>query len=365
MRYSHEQGFSLIELMIGLVIGLITMLVIYQVFATFEAQKRTTGSGSSAQQAGMIGLHYIDRELRQAGYGIGNPAAFGCTTQAWSIVTAAPVAPPFPMAPVVITTDPLTRNDAVTIRYGTSSNSAGPAVLQTPVATQNMALQVTNPNQFGPGDFVLLFDPGVAGCTIVQVSSITPAGCVGNACSINHVQTLVTAPYNPPGATSLYPAGGYSTNAQMLNLGAAVFTTYAVNAATNRLEQTNLLTGAIQEIADNVVGLRAQYGWDVNNDNIIQPAEYIDAAAFPAAPTAAQWQRVLSVRLAILARSSIRERIAPTAVVCTTTTATPGPAWAWGAPYVMRNDADGTPFGCYRYTGYTLIVPLRNAVWSF
>lgn len=361
MRSSHEQGFSLIELMIGLVIGLITMLVIYQVFAAFDAQKRSTASGSTAQQAGMLGMHYIERDLRQAGYGIGNPAAFGCATNAWYGAPAALQA--FAMAPVVITTD-AAGNNVLTIRYGTSSNSAGPAALQVAAANQSVPLQVMNPNQFGPGDFIFLFDPNVPGCAIVQVSTITPAACTSNACLINHAAAAAT-PYNPPAGAAYYPGAGYTTSAQMMNLGTPVFTQYAINAATNGLEQTNLLTGAVMQIADNVVGMRAQYGWDANGDNIVAAAEYIDAAAFPAAPTALDWQHVLSVQLSILARSSLREKIAAGAAACTTTAAAPGPAWAWGAPYIMRNDPDNTSWMCYRYTGYTLTIPIRNAVWSF
>ena len=40
--FNNQAGFSLVELMVGLVIGLMATLVIMQVFSTFEGQKRTT-----------------------------------------------------------------------------------------------------------------------------------------------------------------------------------------------------------------------------------------------------------------------------------------------------------------------------------
>ena len=52
-RRAHQHGFSLIEIMVGVVIGMIAVLVIYQVFAAAEGIKRNTTSAGDAQQNGL------------------------------------------------------------------------------------------------------------------------------------------------------------------------------------------------------------------------------------------------------------------------------------------------------------------------
>ena len=49
-KLSRHAGFSLVELMVAVVIGLIGKLVMFQVFAVSEGQKRTTASGGDGQQ---------------------------------------------------------------------------------------------------------------------------------------------------------------------------------------------------------------------------------------------------------------------------------------------------------------------------
>lgn len=356
----HSRGFSIVELMVALVISMVTMLVIYQVFAQFEARKRTTSGGTESQQNGLLGLYSIERDSRQAGYGI-NSAAYGCVANAW--IGGANTA--LTMTPALIATD-VNLNNTIDITHGTSGYSAGPIPLAVSAATQLVPFQVSYAATFATGNFVLVYAPGPPpACNLVQITSITPAGCallVVNTCQINHD---ISSTYNPPGNT--YPAGGYTndstTGGQLMNLGALSMVRYSVSAA-NQLIQTDLLNPAAPIIlADNVVGLRAQYGFDANNDGVVSAAEYINPAAFPAAPTAANWQRVLSVRLSILARSSLRER--PTVPgPCDASPALPLPGPAWAA-FNMRNDADGTSWQCYRYSAYELIVPIRNSVWSF
>ncbi|WP_409559364.1 PilW family protein, partial [Accumulibacter sp.] len=47
-------GFGLIEILVSMVIGLVTFLVIAQVFAGFESSKRTTMFGVDAQVGGLL-----------------------------------------------------------------------------------------------------------------------------------------------------------------------------------------------------------------------------------------------------------------------------------------------------------------------
>ena len=76
----RARGVSLIELMVGLLIGLLAVLVISQVLFAVEGQKRTTTSGADAQLTGTLALYTLQRELEMAGYGLTtSQLGLGCT----------------------------------------------------------------------------------------------------------------------------------------------------------------------------------------------------------------------------------------------------------------------------------------------
>jgi type IV pilus assembly protein PilW len=53
---SSARGFTLIELMVGLVIGLVAILAMMNVMINSEEQKRTTTGGMDAQVNGSLAL---------------------------------------------------------------------------------------------------------------------------------------------------------------------------------------------------------------------------------------------------------------------------------------------------------------------
>src|SRR5437763_1535646 len=65
-----QAGFSLIDIMVGLVIGLIAVLVIYQVFVAAEGIKRNTISAGDAQQNGLLSSFMMTVELANAANGL-------------------------------------------------------------------------------------------------------------------------------------------------------------------------------------------------------------------------------------------------------------------------------------------------------
>ena len=65
-----QAGFSLVELMVGLVIGLLATLAIMQVFGAFEEQKRSTSGTADAQTNGSVALYNLQRDVRLAGFGL-------------------------------------------------------------------------------------------------------------------------------------------------------------------------------------------------------------------------------------------------------------------------------------------------------
>src|SRR5216117_2286849 len=73
-----ERGFSMVELLVAMLIGLIGMIIVFQVFQVSEGIKRTTTGGGDAQQNGVIALYAMGRDLRSAGMGFSDTAFAGC-----------------------------------------------------------------------------------------------------------------------------------------------------------------------------------------------------------------------------------------------------------------------------------------------
>src|SRR2546426_9395790 len=88
-------GFSMVELLVAMLIGLIGMIIIFQVFQVSEGIKRSTTSGGDAQQNGVIALYTIQRDFKKAGMGFNDTRFVG-----WNILwyDHQPATPDFPAA---------------------------------------------------------------------------------------------------------------------------------------------------------------------------------------------------------------------------------------------------------------------------
>lgn len=57
-----QRGLSIVELMVGVLIGMLTVVAISQVLMNAEGQKRTATSGGDAQVNGTLALYALDRK---------------------------------------------------------------------------------------------------------------------------------------------------------------------------------------------------------------------------------------------------------------------------------------------------------------
>ena len=79
-----QRGFSLVEIMVGVAIGLVGLLVIFKTVAIWDSHTRSATSGGDAQVAGTLAMFNIERDIKLAGMGFGTaPAAeMGCQVDA-------------------------------------------------------------------------------------------------------------------------------------------------------------------------------------------------------------------------------------------------------------------------------------------
>ncbi len=121
-----QRGVTLIELMVGIVIGLLAVLVISQTMVFSEAQKRTTTNGADAQVNGTLSLYTLERDLKEAGYGLtGVNSSLGCEIRSSYKGTASN----FTLAPVVITAGASNAPDTIRVLGSNKENFSVPALI--------------------------------------------------------------------------------------------------------------------------------------------------------------------------------------------------------------------------------------------
>lgn len=350
---------SLVELLVAAAIGIIASLAIFQVFAVFEGQKRTTTSGGEAQTSGTLALFTVERELRQAGYGINNLEFLGCKIQGRDALSGNNFT--LDLLPVLITQGALGAPDTITVMYGSGELLPNPASISQSMPSASSDYKVSNPYGFQEGDIVIAAEAG-KDCTLAQVSNL-PGGAIPTG-EVVHNPGKYTDPdtgtqkdvrYNP----SAFPPGSgisYTTNAKLFNIG-SLPSNNIYSVLNGQLMQQRMLFGAAPPggtpLFDNVVQLQAQYGKDTNNDGVVDLFDEITPA------TTAQWAQVLAVRVAVVARSGLyeKEEVSPATIRMWEDSAaaptTAGPVWT-----LTADDRH------YRYKVFQTVVPLRNLIWK-
>lgn len=350
MSGKFERGLLLIELMVGLFIGLLTTLAITQVLSVAEGQRRAATSGGDAQVSGSVSLHAVQRELRQAGYGLGgNPAALGCLVKGSYEGNNVSM----PLAPIVITDGASGAPDVLGVF---SSNRRGAAV----------PLDVTELHLQSGTSFVVKGSFSVAvNDYLVAVPEVWSAG---QGCTLFKATAVTTTSIDHADFSASAPTAGYDANSYILNLGSSLRSrTYSVNAQ-NVLQMTEF-GGGTQDIAPEIVNLQALYGKDTNGDKVI------DTYDTTTPTTAVGWQQVIAVRVALVARSVEFEKAKSGEEVTQAS-----PEWDVGAAIAVAGAVDcasGSGGKCvqikvnhltnwkqYRYKVYDTLIPLRNMLWN-
>jgi len=364
-RISRNRGLTLIEVMIGMVIGLIGIIIITQVYLVNENYKRSTTGAGGAQVNGAIALYTLERDLRMAGYGIAHSDALSCGQLRYYYngnysTPPGGTLPNVVVAPVVIT-DGGAGPDTITVMYATGEVRNVPATLSKNMADAAAALNVDNPTGFSqnPGDLIFVSQGGV--CTLMQVTQ--------EGVPLHHAASG-TALWNPSSPAASFTT--YTQGALVFNLGRPVVNTYSINS--NSLQLLGMFTATSSTVVQSynatplslisdIVDLRAQYGKDngVNNGTVTNTTYtandgIVDSYDTVTPATAAAWQQVLSVRIGVLARSQNYEKPDPPGGACTATTS--APTWQGGTFAVP----DGIP-SCYKYRAFDTVVPLRNMLW--
>lgn len=373
-RHASQRGFGLVELMVGMVIGLVVTAVIYQVVSTFEGVKRSTTSAAGAQVDAAFSLAAIERDVRAAGWGMPSADIIRCTAyQTYhDDGTAFGPVPGFPQTPVRIVDggNAPGASDSITVLWASSvranvANLLLQNVQANPPATPTAELQPTSGVAVsGIGGFAWLTDDSGV-CMLVRVTGSVPNPLVPATVLLTHAPGTGTPAMPNYNATGAYMSGqgwvtNFNLNPRLYDLGTLTQRTYRVVGGT--LESQDFFSSsAVTELATDVVALKAQYGVsDAGQQNVSAWVSATNGASGNwATPTLLDFKRIKAIRLAVVVRSPLRERPGAGGV-CAVTTAAPV-TWPGGPVIDLSNDPD---WQCYRYRVFETIVPLRNVLWA-
>jgi len=377
LAQARQRGAGLVETMIGIVIGLLVVLVIYNLFAAAENFKRMSIGASDAQITGLLAQFVLGRDAGNGGNGLSVPTITPTGLADCVDWTLRPI-------PVLITDG---GDDAVSESFiATSSGSphvvwpvdfvadaAAGATFDVMTATGFMS---PAPTAGKPYLAIAMTNDGAGGCELTQVTAATAPIAPDGRVTLTHT------------ATALSYKAGISKLLNLGPLGQATRVQYDVSAG--QLRSRDLTTGAAANpIAQNIVLMKAQYGVDTDNNDIIDcwtPADDKTCGNFSEAAVRgmnlAQLNRILAVRIGVVVRSdepdlkddtllSTGPKARPPVVLfnCSADTkaACQNRIVVPAGKAAALADPDCAPFiicDHWRYRTYEAVVPLRNAIYN-
>lgn len=378
----RQRGFSLIEILVGVLIGLICTVVIANVLALAESRRRGTTQGSEAQLAGASGLYSLSRELQSAGYGFASEVrAVGCNLQAFkegvSVTHASDPARLLDVMTPVRIYPAASDDESDQIRVLASGKTIDPNATTPELVGFSLPVRVISDFNAGDASFVVNTNIGVQRGDLVLAVALDPAMAGAVDCYLMEVsgipgtdgstppRFLVPAALNPGRWNmSNHPAKTVPSRSFLANLGSLSDRIFSVDDQ-QRLVVSSLdtatMTRTVQVLQNGIVKLKALYGRDTDDDGDVDVYDTTQPT------TAAQWRQVLTLRVAIVAQSGAYERDEVTSNA---------PLWRVGDAVPVTGSIDCAGGKClplslggvpdwkhYRYAVFDTVVGLRNQRW--
>lgn len=346
----RQAGISIIEMMVGLMVGTLVTLSAWGTVMFYEANRRTGVGGNSALENGLATALAIQRDVKSAGLGLVFNGTLACGAlnvfhDGVTIVDGTAVAP-------VSITDGGAASDQVSVAYSGSILGGAPVRTIASMAAPTDLIRINTTGNIVTGNMVLVAGAsGADPCTLMQVTNATTAG-------FGTELTRAAGEWNAadPG-TAFTNAPSYPANSNVIRADGFTWVTYRVTNA--NLEVINNLTGAVDTLAENVVLLKAQYG--TSNGVSPQIEQWVSATDAWAPPLdAPHVAAVRAIRIVVVARSPHRERPTVAGGPCDATVAAPE-TWPGGPVVDLSPDPD---WQCYRYKTLMLTIPLKNMIFG-
>ncbi|MGJ9416782.1 PilW family protein [Massilia sp. CMS3.1] len=377
----RARGFSVVELLVSVAIGLLALVFATRLITGSEQAKSSALGSSDSMQNGMLAMFSISGDAQQAGFGLNDPILLGCDTRFTDadgfVLAGAPrgAATVRPLAAAIIESGG-TGSDRISLYSGSSMSGTGTVRMVTNyIGGTNLDLD-REPFGFATGDVVVVAPENKGGqCALTQVTGApdgTPKLAIAGGRGFRYASGSLGGNFS--GATT-----------RVFNLGPAAslsLHTWSVANGFLQLRSTDMAgsSGAPATVADNIVSIKAQYGFDTRSGAAFTPkdglrvgqwsATMIDADGDTVLGGAGDYEHMAALRIAVVARSKTRER--PGAGGACSATAIAPTVFASAEPFEVKPEpikvdvavpGDGVDWRCYRYRVFETIVPLKNALW--
>jgi type IV pilus assembly protein PilW len=373
-RHHGQTGFSLIELMIALVVGLLASMAVYSVMSVNEGRKRTTTSVNDIDQAGAYALYQLDQAIRNAGSGLGMTynnyqnvtSTLGCPLRAAKSGTTIMPATSFPapfasvsttvrLVPIVIFNGQAGDGGDVIMAM---SGAGGLAEIPTKFSSTSsnlIQLNLENIVGFKASDLVLLLDDAsTEPCFISQVNPTFVAQADQSTLPLSGTYYQGTI-----GGNTITSANSYA-----INLGQTPSFTMLGVGSNNTLYQYDLLKAAATDADDanpaifieNTYQMQALYGVDIDGDDSVASIQWVpptgnySAANLlnGSAAASARFATIVAIRVGLVLRTDLMEKSAVSNSTLTLFSDTNASVTVSLSP------------NTYRYRAFEATIPLRN-----
>ncbi len=303
-KIDRARGFSLIELMVAMVIGLLILAAVSTILVNSKKNYTTQDSLARLQENARFTIQFLTRDIRMAGYyGCGhditkiathlnsgsgfsfdfnNPLiGFDNINTAWYPAGTSPVLNP-PMAP---------NTDAIAIRLLDTSSQIQ---LTSSMPQASSDLKLSSIAGLNVGDILMLTD--CSGADLFQITNMnssnlnvvhnTGTGTPGNA-------GKMSKPYSPPASVMKFNTLVYYIGISPTTSSLTLYRQLLVTDPTS-----NIPAPQSQELVEGIENLQILYGKDTTGDRV---ADIYLKAGDVGLQSAVDWGNVVAVRIGILA----------------------------------------------------------------
>ena len=297
-RYpSHRhRGFSLVELMVAMVVGLIILGTVSAIMVNTNKNYTATDSTARLQENARFAMQFITTDLRRAGYfGCtddisvvsstlnGSGGAGGLALNALEGVQSVGTGTWQPSAVATSFTYPVTGSDAFAIRYLDLDN---PITIQKEMPNESAVLFVNTGHGLKANDIIAVTDCDSA--DIMQLTNVNASGSSGKDNLVHNAGS------GTPGNSTQKLSKSYGTNATVLKFNSAQ---YYIGTSVSGLNRSlyRITSAGTQELVEGVENMQILYGIVTTADRV--PSTYVTADGV------GNWSNVISVRVGLLLSS--------------------------------------------------------------
>ena len=295
-----QRGFSLVELMVAMVVGLILIYGVVEIYVNSKGAYNVNEENSRMQENARFAFDLMVPTVRQAGYSgclalnskppkdirkIKIPDFSAVALMTGSEYTGSGWVPGLPTGlsspPVVANTDTISVQSSVSCGANLTGNLKN--------LTAQVQISGSNTCAFKPNDPILITD-----CSASDLFTATSVSKSGTKVNIAHAKSVT-------GNTQNFLSKIYKEDAELLK---PTSTTYYIGTGVNGpalMRRDNYSGTAGDELVEGVESMQVLYGVDTDTpaDGVVD--RYVKANAIPVLGN--DWDKVIAVRISLLMRS--------------------------------------------------------------